>query len=56
VAKAAGKGASPVKEVLAKEASAAKAPASVDAAASGPGRPRKAASASGEALSEEAIF
>jgi len=52
VAKTAGKN-----NPSAKDASAAKAPASVDAAAQqGPGRPRKAAPASGQALSEEASF
>jgi len=58
-AKAAGKNSSS-KETPAKEALAAKAAASVDPAASapqqGPGRPRKAAPSSGQALSEEAIF
>ena len=55
VAKTAGKNSPPVKETP-----AAKAPASVDTAASvpqqGPGRPRKAAPSSGQALSEEASF
>jgi len=71
-AKTTGKNSPPVKEAPTKDAPAAKAPAqlaavqdaakpaSVDTAASvpqqGPGRPRKAAPSSGQALSEEAIF
>jgi recombination protein RecA len=55
-AKTTGKSSTPGKEAPAKEAPGAAKPSSVDAAAPGPGRPRKAASTSGEALSEEAIF